>query len=36
MLTAQDMQIQHVFGNYELQPYDSKDSSRLLIIAQKK
>ena len=35
MLTAQKMQIRHVFGNYELQPYDSKDSPRLLIIAQK-
>jgi hypothetical protein len=36
MLTAQDMQVQQVFGNYELQPYDSKHSPRLLIIAQKK
>lgn len=36
MLTAQDMQVQHVFGNYELEPYDRRQSPRLLIIAQKK
>jgi SAM-dependent methyltransferase len=36
MLGAQGMKIQHVFGDYQLQPFDSKDSPRLLIIAQKK
>jgi len=36
MLNAQDMQVQHVFGNYELQSYDGRHSPRLLIIAQKK
>jgi cyclopropane fatty-acyl-phospholipid synthase-like methyltransferase len=36
MLMAQGLMIQHVFGDYQLQPYDSKNSPRLLVIAQKK
>jgi len=33
MFTREGMQIKEVFGNYMLEPYDSKDSPRLLMIA---
>ena len=35
MLSLQDMQIQNVFGDYNLQPYNINTSSRMIIIAKK-
>ena len=36
MFGREGMPIQEVYGNYELGPYDSKDSPRLLMITRKK
>ena len=35
MLAAKALRVQQVFGDYQLGPYNKKDSPRLLIIAQK-
>lgn len=35
MLAYQEMQVQEVFGNYDLSPYHLKESPRLIIIAKK-
>ena len=36
MLSFQDMQVQEVFGDYNLNGYDVKKSPRLIIVAGKK
>lgn len=35
MLSFQQMQVQEVFGNYQLQPYDIRNSPRMIIMARK-
>ena len=36
MLSYQGLQVQEVFGNYQLEPYDTKNTPRLIIIATRK
>jgi hypothetical protein len=36
MLSYQGMQVKEVFGDYELNGYDVRKTSRLIIVAQKK
>jgi hypothetical protein len=36
MLTAQNLVIKEIFGDYNLSPFDIENSPRLILVAEKK